>query len=190
MINAELGHCKTLEEFYQSIREQQESAHGDDYCQQHDAIRKYGADCKTYAELGVHQGGTLANAMLAGFKYVEGVDIDMHRYNKFLKPLAEKWAEENKIVLKIKEVSSVTLDSMGPNVDMLLIDSYHRSFHMREELKIHGKRVNKYIVAHDTMKPDEQLHDCLMDFCFNNPGWKLVERGTTNVGYTVIGKNA
>lgn len=188
MINVELDHVKTVEEFYTEIRKGQEEAHGHDYCEQHDAIRKYASECKTYAELGVHQGGTLANALLAGFKYVEGIDIDMHRYEKYLKPLAEKYAKDNKIVLKLKEVSSTTIDSIGPKVDMLLIDSYHKAYHMAAELNIHAQRVNKYIVAHDTVKPDGQLYDCLMDFCFRNPGWKLIEHGENNVGYTVIGR--
>lgn len=188
MINVDLKHVKTLEEFYKDIRAGQEEAHGHDYCEQHDAIQKYAPECKTYAELGTHQGGTLANALLAGFKYVEGIDIDMHRYEKFLKPIAEQYAKDNKIVLKMKEVSSITLDSIGPSVDMLLIDSYHRAYHMKQELAIHGKRVKKYIVAHDTWSVSE-LHTCLEEWCFENPGWKVLERGTTNVGYTVLKKD-
>jgi len=188
MINAELGHCKDLQEFYQEIRWQQEEAHGADYCEQHDAIIKYAKDCKTYAELGTHQGGTLACALQAGFKYVEGVDIDMHRYKKFLKPLAEKFAKDNKVVLKIKEVDSTGMDSIGPQVDMLLIDSYHRAYHMKKELQMHGGRAKKYIIAHDTWSVTE-LHDCLEEWCFDNPGWSVIERGKSNVGYTVLKKD-
>lgn len=188
MINVDLAHVKDVEQFYTDIREGQENEHGHDYCEQHDAVRKYASDCKTYKELGVHQGGTLANALLAGFKYVEGVDNDMHRYNKFLKPLAEKYAKDNKIVLKIREVDSTSMDALGPKVDMLLIDSYHKAFHMKKELALHGKAVNKYIIAHDTWVTPE-LHTCLEEFCFNNPGWRVLERGKTNVGYTVLKKD-
>ena len=42
MINVELGHVKNIVEFYKDIREGQENAHGDEYCQQHDAIKKIG----------------------------------------------------------------------------------------------------------------------------------------------------
>jgi hypothetical protein len=188
MINAELSHCKSVQEFYESITEQQKEAHGRDYCDQHDAIMKYAKECKTYAELGTHQGGTLACALLSGFKYVEAVDIDMHRYRKYLQPLAEEYVKEKKIVFKVKEVDSSSLDSIGPSVDMLLIDSYHRAFHMKKELALHGKRVNKYIIAHDTWAVPE-LHDCLEEWCFNNPGWHVIARGKTNVGYTVLKKD-
>ena len=188
MIVVDLSHVKTLDEFYKHIRSSQEKRHGDDYCEQHDAVRKYASECKTYAELGVHQGATLANALLSGFKYVEGIDNDMRKYEKFLKPIAEQYAKDNEISLKLKQCDSASVDAIGPKVDMLLIDSLHHYFHMSKELKLHGPRVNKYIIAHDTMKPDEQLHHCLIDFCSENPEWRCIERGITGYGYTVLSK--
>ena len=50
-------------------------------------------------ELGTHQGGTAAAAMLAKPKNVILVDIDMSRYYKFLSPIADKWCSENNINL-------------------------------------------------------------------------------------------
>ena len=44
MINSKLDHCKTIEEFYKSIRSQQEKAHGDNYCAMHDAINEIAKD--------------------------------------------------------------------------------------------------------------------------------------------------
>ena len=41
MINSELGHVKTLEEFNSEIRRQQEEAHGKGYCDIHDAIKQH-----------------------------------------------------------------------------------------------------------------------------------------------------
>jgi len=189
MINVELGHVKDLVEFYKDIREGQEGEHGDEYCQQHDAIKKFGAECESYRELGTHQGGTLANALLSGFTYVEGVDIDMSRYHRFLKPHAERYAKENGIQLKIVQTDSIGLGSIGKAVDMLLIDSLHKAFHMSQELQLHGPSTKKYIVAHDTWSCPE-LHKCLEDFCKQYPEWSVHERGTVNVGYTVLKKNA
>ena len=82
MINSELGHCKTIEEFSTSIRSQQEEAHGIGYCAMHDTINELAKNCKSYKELGVHQGGTLANALLQPtLRYVEGVDVSLEKYN-------------------------------------------------------------------------------------------------------------
>lgn len=188
MINAELGHVTSVEEFYKEIRSQQEAAHGDDYCLQHDAITKLMEECDHYMELGTHQGGTAACALLTKPKSVKLVDIDMHRYNKFLKPLAEEYCKENNIKLVVKEVDSTSSKSVSPT-DLLLIDSRHNKYHMAKELMIHQFAVRKYIVAHDTSivngRVDGQLYDCLAQFCKQYP-FEIIERNTKNVGYTVL----
>lgn len=185
MINAELGHVTTLEEFYREIRSQQEAAHGHDYCRQHDAIRNLlKSECRTYKELGTHQGGTAAGALLMKPERVELVDISMEKYRKFAKPVFEKYCAENNIELIMKEMDSTSPASIGPEVDLMLIDSLHTRSHMEKELAVHSQYVKKYIVFHDTTTVS-QLYDGIKKFCENNP-WKLYERGTSNVGYTVI----
>jgi len=189
MINSELGHVKTLEEFYASIREQQEAAHGEHYCKMHDAINEIAKDCTSYKELGVHQGGTLANALLQPtLKYVEGVDIQMERYKKFLQPIAEQYAKDNKKVLKMRKEDSTSIDSLGYSCDILMIDSMHKSWHMQKELERHGQYIKKYIVAHDTHLPDDQLYWTLAGWAADND-WTVVIRNKENVGFTVIQKN-
>jgi hypothetical protein len=97
MINAELSHVTTLEEFYESIRSQQEEAHGEDYCAMHDAIRHYMKDCKSYKEIGTHQGGSAAAVMTGDHKpeYMELIDINHEKYRWKLKSLAEPYCKEN-----------------------------------------------------------------------------------------------
>ena len=113
MINAELGHVKTLREFYTEIRSQQEAAHGDDYCAQHDALmRLFNKEgCISYKEIGTHQGGTAAAVMQTGVSYMELVDIDMGKYRKFLAPIASQYCKDNDIELVVKETSSFLLVS-------------------------------------------------------------------------------
>jgi len=72
---------------------------------------------------------------------------------------------------------------------MMLIDSLHKADHMKKELELHGVSVNKYIIAHDTFV-NQSLHQCLENWCNDNRAWKVHERGTVNVGYTVLKKNA
>lgn len=188
MINSELGHVTSVEEFNKEIRRQQEEAHGEDYCLIHDAISKYSDGCKNYMELGTHQGGTASVALLQKFNRIQLVDIDLSRYNKFLKPLAEAYAKENNIELDVRQADSHSMASLGWS-DMLVIDSYHHPAHMRKELELHGNTVRKYIIAHDTSvlhgNPNESLYYCLKDWAEEN-NWKVVERCTDNVGYTVI----
>ena len=173
MLTAKLDHVETVEEFYREIRSQQEAHHGADYCAMHDAMRKLMKECKSYKEIGTHQGGSAA-AILSG------------EYLPF--------CEANNIRLVVQDVDSSSLASMsGEVVDMLMIDSLHKRYHMEKELKIHAGYARKYIVAHDTSicqdSAPDALFQCLTDFCAANPGWKIIERGTTNVGYTVLKKD-
>ena len=184
MINAELSHVKTLEDFYKEIRSQQEAAHGNDYCQQHDAIRRLLRTCTSYKELGTHQGGTAAGALLMKPKRVELVDISMEKYRKFAKPIFEQFAKDNDISLSVLETDSTGPASVTDEFQVLLIDSRHARSHMELELKAHSPKITDYIVFHDTTAVPE-LYDGISYFCRTNP-WKVVERGFTNVGYTVI----
>lgn len=188
MIDSELGHVTTLEEFHSEIKRQQEENHGAHYCDIHDAIQKYMKECTSYMELGTHQGGTASAALLCKPKFVQLVDIDMRKYRKFLSPIAEKYARENNIELKVKEVDSRGLGSLAA-VDMLVIDSVHKPPFMTEELNNHHNNIKKYIIAHDTAKilnrPNNQLYKVLENFASNGQ-WKIIEHGTDSVGYTVL----
>lgn len=190
MINADLSHVVTLRDFNKEIRRQQEEAHGKDYCLIHDAIKKYMKECKSYMELGTHQGGTASIAMLCKPNRVYLVDMDMSRYRKFLEPIASDFCDQYNIELIVREADSTSISTMNMT-DMLVIDSYHHPNHMQRELDVHGANVRKYIIAHDTSivngKPNESLFHCLKAFADKN-GWEVVERGITNVGYTVLKK--
>jgi len=193
MLTAKIDHVKSVEEFYQEIRWQQEEAHGLHYCAMHDAIQKFMKDCRSYKELGTHQGASAAAAMLADNKpkYMELIDIDHVKYRKTLKALAEPYCKEHGIELVVREADSGGLGSMSSKaVDMLVIDSIHKRPHMEKELQIHGQMVTKYIVAHDTSRAQSsnlvELYECLVNFCIDNPSWKVEERGVENVGYTVL----
>jgi len=190
MINVDLSHVTSLQQFYDEIIAGQAKAHGTDYHEQHAAIEKYLQSGDTYMELGTHQGSTAARAMLNNPKKVILVDISMEKYNKFLRPIAESYCSENNIELVVHECSSIDSECVH-KTDILLIDSLHHRNHMQKELTLHGGNVSKYIIVHDTSvingRANESLYQCVIEFAKNN-GWEEVERGTNNVGYTVIGK--
>ena len=186
MINAELGHVTTLKEFYSEIRSQQEAAHGDDYCAQHDALvnlfNKEG--CTSYKEIGTHQGGTAAAVMQTGVEYMELIDIDMSKYRKFLAPIASQYCKDNNIDLVIKETDSLGLGAIGEVCDVMLIDSVHKTHHMEKELELHANFAKRYIVFHDTSSVPA-LYEGIKELCWWG-SFEIIERGTDNVGYTVI----
>jgi|TARA_R110002153_G_scaffold81998_1_gene207306 hypothetical protein len=193
MLTAKLDDVTSVDEFYNEIRSQQEAFHGAHYCAMHDAMRKYMKDCNSYKELGTHQGGSAAAVMSGEHKpkYMELIDIDHVKYRAKLKSLAEPYCKEHGIELVVREADSGGLGSMSAKaVDMLMIDSIHKRYHMEKELQIHGQMVTKYIVAHDTSIAQSsnliELYECLRDFCIDNPSWSILERGVENVGYTVL----
>lgn len=188
MINSELGHVTTMEEFNSEIIRQQEEAHGEHYCAIHKAIKKYMKECDSYLELGTHQGGTASTAALCNPKSIQLVDTDLSRFDKFLRPIWNQYCEANKIQSRVLQESSISIASTR-KADMLMIDSLHHPNHMIQELRLHQVNINKYIIAHDTSilhgKKDNRLFDCLQNFCLDYP-WQILERNELNVGYTVL----
>jgi hypothetical protein len=188
MINSELGHVATMEEFNSEIIRQQEEAHGEHYCAIHKAIKKYMKECDSYLELGTHQGGTASTAALCNPESIQLVDTDLSRFDKFLRPIWNQYCEANKIQSRVLQESSISIASTR-KADMLMIDSLHHPNHMIQELRLHQVNINKYIIAHDTSilhgKKDNRLFDCLQNFCLDYP-WQILERNELNVGYTVL----
>ena len=188
MINATLDHCKTLPEWYASIREQHEEAHGHEYCHQHDAMQKLMKDCNSYRELGTHQGASLAAACLTNPKSATAIDVDLHRWQPF-ESVFRAYCEENDIDLKVKKMSSTEPKSAGPT-DLLLIDSLHNANHLIKELNLHLPYTRKYVVLHDTSIlhgfANDSLFRVVKDYCSKINPWEIKEHNTTNVGYTVM----
>ena len=190
MINSELGHVATMEEFNSEIIRQQEEAHGEHYCAIHKAIKKYMKECDSYLELGTHQGGTASTAALCNPESIQLVDTDLSRFDKFLRPIWNQYCEANKIQSRVLQESSISIASTR-KADMLMIDSLHHPNHMIQELRLHQVNINKYIIAHDTSilhgKKDNRLFDCLQNFCLDYP-CQILERNELNVGYTVLAR--
>ena len=181
MIRLKKTDFRDLQEFYDSIRWCHENAHGKDYTAQHDVIKLKASECQTYRELGIMQGATAAAAVVAGFKDLHLIDVDLKNFNEF-KPIFER---EN-IKMKVDGKSSLSYRSEDlPEVDFLLIDSLHVPGHLKQELKIHAPRVKKYILFHDTFSKTS-LHKEVLFYIKTRPQWEVVEYYEKNVGYTLI----
>ena len=177
MIQAQIN-ASTLEQFYAQIVEQQLAAHGEEYCNQHIAIRDRVAG-KVYRELGTHQGATAACALLAGAKSVTMVDIT----HNLIRPnyhLFEAYAKERGVEIELIEKNSHDKSTVGP-CDVLLIDSKHTADHLRGELRIHADDVREHIILHDT-----HTNRGLAMVANNLDGWKVEIDERINVGYMVL----
>lgn len=185
MIKANIT-CITLEQFYKNIRQQQESSHGSHYCSHHDMIKDVVKGGESYKELGVHQGASLASAILSGVKEVHLVDpwLNFYRENSIL---FENYASMHGVTIVEHEKSSLD-ESTVSEVDILMIDSIHKWKHTKEELRLHAESTKKYIVLHDTYKCGSvrsEIGPAIYDWIVDKP-WKIKKEVKKNVGAIIL----
>lgn len=182
MIKSNFENIKDIHDFYEKILRKQKEMHGFDYHLYHDSIKKYLKKDDVYMEFGVHQGTSAITAILCHPKKVILVDKSLDYYNEFLRPFAEKYCLENDIEIVYREMNSDS-DKLKDTADVLLIDSVHRPLYLQKELIMHGHRVRKYIIAHDTMI--NGMSETLQSYASVN-NWKVIEHCKENCGHMVI----
>ena len=178
------GEWDNLSLFYDHVRREQEKAHGDGYCNHHDAVVSLLPEGGTYLELGVHQGTSAAGVLLnSKLKKVVLIDNNLRMFNS-QKHLFKQYCSDNNIELDVRQIDSSSVGAKEP-CDVLLIDSLHTAKHLRKELALHASNVCTGIVMHDTSHKPE-LWNVVQKFLTENEEWVLQERFTESVGYTVI----
>lgn len=174
-----------LADWYSEIRKQQCKAHGEDYCNQHDAVKKVLPPGGIYKEFGVAQGASAANACLLDTKKITIVDPEL-KWFKPHEPVFRKWCDQYSKEFNVLNCSSLSSSAVS-ECDVLLIDSLHKIDHLKQELVMHQETVNSHIVIHDTThKP--QLWIGVLWFLGKYTNWKLEERDEKSVGYTLLRK--
>lgn len=91
--------------------------------------------------------------------------------------------------------------------DLLFIDTWHAYKQLKQELKLHNSKVNKYIVLHDTTtfaEKDETSYEAwgeewkgddiglwraIEEFLSDNKEWSIKKRYTNNNGLTILERN-
>ena len=178
------GEWDDLSLFYDHARREQEKAHGNGYCDHHDAVVSLLPEGGTYLELGVHQGTSAAGVLLnSKLKKVVLIDNDLRLFNS-QSHLFKQYCSDNNIELDVRQIDSASVGAKEP-CDVLMIDSLHTARHLRKELALHASNVCTGIVMHDTSHKPE-LWNVVQEFLTNNEEWVLQERFTESVGYTVI----
>lgn len=177
MVRVPITSAASLEDLYNQLRAGQEAAHGSDYCSHHSVIRKLATSCRSYCELGVNQGATLACAILAGFEHVVGVDIALGN----LEPFTGLF--EGKATL-------LEQDHLAPlpfAVDFLLLDALHTAKGLKAELEAHGDMVRRHLLIHDTAAhPELHVTACVYAAARD---WTVHSRETRGYGWTLLSRN-
>jgi hypothetical protein len=84
---------------------------------------------------------------------------------------------------------------MDDGVELLYIDTYHSYTQCKAELTIHGDRVGKYILFHDTetygeshpYDGDKGLNFAIREFLEAHPHWIYLHKMSYSHGMTVLG---
>ena len=185
MIKGDFSHCTTLQQFYDDIVAVQKEAHGQLYTAHHADLINLMLQCKSYKELGVNQGATAAAVLLQAPKYIELVDITLTNFNES-RHLFEQFAQDNDVLLSIKEIGSTDPKLEITECDLLFVDSLHHAWHVEQELMLHAPKTNKYIVIHDT--GDRPMNHAVALKVLMPMGWKEIKHCLDGFGHSIFKK--
>ncbi len=128
-------------EHYYNLAKKEES----DINQHLDILAKYSSKCEHVTEFGIRSGNSTLSLLYGKPKFYRGYDLGKGANDDLLLDLAK----ENNIDFKITYDS--TLNITIEKTDLLFIDTYHVFSQIIQELFLHGRKVKKYIIFHDTV---------------------------------------
>lgn len=185
MRDTDYSEAKTLDDIFEINRKEWDKPLQD----RNELLMDLASKSESICELGINQGTSFALMMLQKPKLCVGVDIHLWKW-RFgnqgippLAPLAEKFAAENGMELKMHEGSSIAKKAVH-KVDMLHIDSLHKPTHLENELRMHATAIKKYIVFHDTKLDNREtggeyaMWKVVEKFLEDNDQWELIEHYT------------
>jgi hypothetical protein len=177
----------------------------------------YGKRCKKIVEMGVENAFSTWAWLAAKPKYLRAVDIYRNRNNhpNWLDVENEAKAMGIDFRFEIADSGHGALREiydrffpghgeeglnlppyvMDKGIELLFIDTYHSYTHLKAELAVHGNRVRKYLMFHDTETFGEShpydgdlgLNPAIREFISSNPHWIYLHKVNYGHGLTVLG---
>jgi len=154
-------------------------------------LRRFAEQCEHVTEMGV-RGVVSSWAMaIAKPKYIRLYDINN---NQNIENYVNLVASHG---IDVKFIQNDTTKCEIDDTDMLFIDTLHNYHQLKKELELHGNKVKKFLLFHDTVTfghRDESgfggigLVPAIQEFCQLFPEWKLLEHYTNNNGLTILAK--
>lgn len=163
-------------------------------------LRKYAEECSHITEMGTRYVCSTWAFVIAKPKKVVCYDIltdlDLNRVNQRLSEI--KSHSENLGVDFTFNLQNV-LEADIEETDLLFIDTYHEYNQLKSELSLHGGKVKKYLIFHDTTtfgvhgetfkKPNTVgIMPAINEFLEENKNWVLHEKFENNNGLTILKK--
>lgn len=163
-------------------------------------IKKYAEECEHITEMGVRYFVSTWAFLAAKPKkiicYDILTDLDMSIFNSNLSELSRKAEGAN---VDFSFFKADVLNIQIEETDLLLIDTYHEYNQIKQELKLHGSKVRKYLIFHDTTTFGEfgetfklpntiGIWPAIEEFMLENKEWRIDQRLTNNNGLTILKK--
>ena len=111
-------------------------------------IKKYASECVSVTEMGTRFVVSTWALVEANPEKIVCYDINLDFFLKGKSNIEEVCKLKN---IDFKFIEADTLKVEIENTDLLFIDTLHRYDQLFNELNIHSKNVNKYIILHDTV---------------------------------------
>ena len=99
-------------------------------------------------------------------------------------PVSEVYAAAEKVGIDYEFICANDLELEIEPTDLLFIDSLHTYEHLTAELEMHHKSVKKYLILHDTIKPE--MARAVVEFLYKNDEWSIIEVLPDSYGITVL----
>jgi len=148
-------------------------------------IIKYGQECEHITEMGVRSvlstWGWLASAPKSKL-----ISYDLYNPSRWGGNIKEVEETAKAYGLNFEFIEANVLEIDIEKTDLLFIDTVHKPEWLAKELMLHQSHTKKYIVMHDTVTNNANLHQVIKAFTQINKRWEIIEYCTLSVGYTVI----
>jgi|TARA_R110000822_G_scaffold136701_1_gene274199 hypothetical protein len=157
-------------------------------------IIKYGQECDHITEMGVR--GILSTWAWLASSPKKLIAYDLEDPSKWKSNIQDVYDTAKAYDLDFSFIKGDVLKLEIEETDLLFLDTYHIYPQVKEELRLHFDKVNKYICFHDTTsfeingedgKKGTGIWKAIEEFLGENKStWKLKERFTNNNGFTII----
>jgi hypothetical protein len=145
-------------------------------------MHKYANECHHITEFGVRDGVSTWAWLASRAKVIRCFDIKNVTDN--LKSHYES-AKATRKDFTFTCVNTIADKLEIEETDLLFIDTEHTYEQCAKELKMHGHKVKKYLMFHDTTLCLE-LNKAIEEFLNNNTNWKIKEIFNNNNGLTIL----
>lgn len=154
-------------------------------------IRKYAEKCKHITEFGVR-------GVFSTWAFLATLPTRMVSYDiEYNGNIEEAKDEAKKAGISFDYVLQDVLLANIESTDLLYIDTKHTYKQLKEELNLHSRKVEKFILIHDTVTFGKIGEDgsegelkAIDEFLLENPHWKLIESITISNGLVVLEKQS